>query len=61
MQVEALSCTLTDLNGRVVYSSSLQGLQGNHVIELQHLPAGMYFCSLNSGLGTKVFKLQVNH
>lgn len=58
---ELISCTLTDLSGRVVYTTSLNGMNGNHALALNNLSNGMYFCTLNTGTASRVIKLQVNH
>lgn len=55
------TCTLTDLSGRVVYTTELSGNSGTHSLSTAHLPSGMYFCTISGKTAREVIKIQVNH
>ncbi len=58
---EMLSCSIMDIHGRVVYSTTLNGNNGVETISVNELPNGLYFCSIQARDAQQVIKLQVNH
>jgi hypothetical protein len=58
---EMLSCSIMDIHGRVVYSTTLNGNNGVETISVNELPNGLYFCTIQARDAQQVIKLQVNH
>lgn len=54
-QTTATQAVLTNLSGRVLASVPVSG--GSALLEAGHLPAGLYFCRLQQGRQTGVYRL----
>jgi hypothetical protein len=51
------SITVTDLNGRVIYSTSVNGNTLDETIDLSDVANGLYLVAINSKYGTQVEKI----
>lgn len=58
---EGALLTLTDAQGRRIKTFTLQDKEGQKLIDVRNLNAGIYFYTLTAGTHSRSGKLMVNH